>query len=354
MGELDIGMGGRGQLPSPWKVSQSGLVSPISTDDFGQAVLESIANSTGEFGDVERMLDENSGAKARLISVSEFIAEKGNGKTETLLSAVWNFLEGQAKEYISITDEKQRSKFYQDLVGYLGWVYTDFKRGELPKDLKGNPVTTLKALDTLNLAIKFRDSYLEIYDHLHDHMRSSGYRAERIAEIIGLPEGSKTLVKAAAKIHDVGKIRMPIYLFRCGKYRADVQKEIMARHANEGVILLERILPEDMYGEQIVIEIVRKHHEKSDGELLRDIVMGAEQSDAIVSRRSYHPGEKGESKQFTPEEVKEQLGINLKKRLLSKEIYDILVSHPEFLRPGLGRNHSHAEACVETSPLFFT
>jgi HD-GYP domain-containing protein (c-di-GMP phosphodiesterase class II) len=157
------------------------------------------------------------------------------------------------------------------------------------------------------------------YTHTHSH-RTSIYAA-RIGEQMGLPEERIEDIRAAALLHDIGKLEIsrPI-LYKAAKLTDQEVNEVQS-HLNKGVEklslvggTLRRVLP-----------IILSHHDKFDGSGYRGskgvdiplesrIISVADTYDSLVSDRPYRKAmspfeardviKNGAGKDFDPEVVK--------------------------------------------------
>jgi HD-GYP domain-containing protein (c-di-GMP phosphodiesterase class II) len=139
-------------------------------------------------------------------------------------------------------------------------------------------------------AIQNKDHYTE------EHCNNTGNLALRIAVKMGLKNQEVNDVIRASKIHDVGKIKVPIEILnKPGRYTQE-EYEIMKRHPKDGYDVIVDLVSERE------AQIVLQHHEKCDGSgypngLVKDemllesrILAVADAFDALVSKRPYREG----------------------------------------------------------------
>ncbi len=111
------------------------------------------------------------------------------------------------------------------------------------------------AIEALAHAIDAKDQVT------HDHIRRVQEEAVRLARTLGVAdEGDIEAVKAAALLHDVGKLAIPEHILNKPGRLTPSEYEIMKRHAPIGADILSVIgFPYP------VVPIVRHHHENWDG-----------------------------------------------------------------------------------------
>jgi putative nucleotidyltransferase with HDIG domain len=112
----------------------------------------------------------------------------------------------------------------------------------------------LRTIEALALAIDAKDH------NTHDHLQRVQLYALEIGKDLGLTETELDALRAAAVLHDIGKLAVPEHIIsKPGKLtRAEFEK--MKIHPVVGAEILERV--EFPYP---VVPIVRAHHEKWDG-----------------------------------------------------------------------------------------
>jgi putative nucleotidyltransferase with HDIG domain len=131
----------------------------------------------------------------------------------------------------------------------------------------------------------------------HDHTRRVQDETVRLARALGVKdEGEIQAIKAAALLHDVGKLAIPEHILNKPGRLTPAEFEIMKRHAPIGADILSVIgLP------YAVAPIVRHHHEAWDGTGYPDGLIGdriplgsrilavVDCFDALTSDRPYRP-----------------------------------------------------------------
>src|SRR5205085_3587348 len=131
---------------------------------------------------------------------------------------------------------------------YLGKLETEKMHVE---DMAGLHLRTIEALA---LAIEAKDHTT------HDHLQRVRVYAMEIAEDLGLGHEEKEALRAAALLHDIGKLAVPEHIIsKPGKLTPE-EFEKMKIHPIVGAEILEQVkFP------YAVVPIVRSHHEKWDG-----------------------------------------------------------------------------------------
>jgi putative two-component system response regulator len=114
----------------------------------------------------------------------------------------------------------------------------------------------LETLERLALAAEFRD------DDTHAHTQRVGHNAARLAQALGLPPSEVEVFRAAAPLHDVGKIGVSdTILLKPGKLTEE-EFEHMKGHTEIGARILAASRSQVLrLGEQIALS----HHERWDG-----------------------------------------------------------------------------------------
>jgi HD-GYP domain-containing protein (c-di-GMP phosphodiesterase class II) len=116
-----------------------------------------------------------------------------------------------------------------------------------------------------------------------------------IAERMGLPGRQVRLVRAAAELHDVGKINTPRAVLHKPGELTEVELGLITLHPVDGAEIVSTL------GDPELTAMVRHHHERLDGSGYPDQLTGAEiplgariiavadTFDAITSTRPYRP-----------------------------------------------------------------
>src|SRR5437588_2138083 len=144
-------------------------------------------------------------------------------------------------------------------------------------------------LSELAAELEARDPYT------HGHSRRVARHAVVIAIRIGLPEQQVATIRAAAALHDVGKINTPRAVLHKPGRLTDVELGLIELHPVDGAEIVSTL------GDPELTAMVRHHHERRDGTGYPDglsgdeiplgarIIAVADTFDAITSTRPYRP-----------------------------------------------------------------
>ena len=159
----------------------------------------------------------------------------------------------------------------------------------------------LRTIEALSLAIEAKDHTT------HDHLRRVQVYAVEIAKELGLNQDHLNAVRAAAMLHDIGKLAVPEHILsKPGKLTPE-EFEKMKIHPIVGAEILDRV--QFPYP---VVPVVRSHHEKWDGSGYPDglkseaipigarILSAVDFFDALASERPYRQA-------MTPQEAMKAL-----------------------------------------------
>lgn len=151
------------------------------------------------------------------------------------------------------------------------------------------PVRRAEVLRRLAAALEATDP------QTHRHTQRVTRHAEMIARTMGLPGQEVAKVRAAAALHDVGKIKTPRSILVKPGVLSDDERAVIERHATDGAEMVSAS------GDHELTAIVRHHHERVDGAGYPDglageeiplgarIIAVADTFDALTSSRSYRP-----------------------------------------------------------------
>ncbi len=112
----------------------------------------------------------------------------------------------------------------------------------------------LRTIEALSLAIEAKDHTT------HDHLRRVQVYAVEIAKDLGLDQDQLNAIRAAAMLHDIGKLAVPEHILSKPGRLTPEEFEKMKIHPVVGAEILDRV--QFPYP---VVPIVRSHHEKWDG-----------------------------------------------------------------------------------------
>src|SRR5918998_2054589 len=142
-------------------------------------------------------------------------------------------------------------------------------------------------LQRLSGLLEARDPYT------HGHSRRVARHAEQIARGLGLPRQDVEKVRAAALVHDIGKINVPRSILTKPDRLTHAEFGLVKRHAADGAVMVAEL------DDPQLTAIVRHHHERIDGTGYPDGLAGADiplgarviavadTFDAITSTRAY-------------------------------------------------------------------
>jgi putative nucleotidyltransferase with HDIG domain len=209
----------------------------------------------------------------------------------------------------------------------------------------------LRRLSTL---LEARDPYT------HGHSRRVARHAERIAREIGLSSEQIAKIRAAALVHDIGKINVPRSVLTKPETLSDAEFALVKRHAADGAAIVAQL------GDPELAAIVRHHHERMDGTGYPDGLAGgdiplgarviavADTFDAITSTRAYRtPRSHSEALEIIQREAGTQLDAAAVAAFAtyysarrSVGLASVLAAAPQRLLSGLGGTQSCVAASV--------
>jgi putative nucleotidyltransferase with HDIG domain len=209
-------------------------------------------------------------------------------------------------------------------------------------------------LRRMSALLEARDPYT------HGHSRRVARHAERIAREIGLPSEQVAKIRAAALVHDIGKINVPRPILTKPGRLTDAEFEVVKRHPADGAAMVLSL------GDSELTAIVRHHHERIDGTGYPDGLAGddipvgarviavADTFDAITSTRAYrHPRSHRQALEILRREAGTQLDalvvgafVSYYSARRSVGFASVLAAAPQRLLSGLGGFQSGIAASV--------
>jgi len=148
----------------------------------------------------------------------------------------------------------------------------------------------LDIASALETALDIREPYTA------EHQKKVGRLARAIAEEMGFPEDKIEGIEIAGKLHDIGKIKVPIEILNKSGKLSGLEFEIIKTHSQVGYNIIKNIDFPWPIG-----EIILQHHERMDGsgyprglkgeEILVEaqILAVADVVEAMSSHRPYRP-----------------------------------------------------------------
>jgi diguanylate cyclase (GGDEF)-like protein/putative nucleotidyltransferase with HDIG domain len=202
------------------------------------------------------------------------------------------------------------------------WIYRSYRTylGRLEaqkKHAEEIAALHLRTIEALSLAIEAKDHTT------HDHLRRVQVYAVEIAKDLGLNQDQLNAIRAAAMLHDIGKLAVPEHILSKPGRLTPEEFEKMKIHPIVGAEILDRV--QFPYP---VVPIVRSHHEKWDGTGYPDglraesipvgarILSAVDCFDALASERPYR-------KALTPQESMSTLMAE-KGRSFDPRVVDIM------------------------------
>lgn len=131
---------------------------------------------------------------------------------------------------------------------YLGRLETEARMAEQSSNLH------LRTIEALALAIEAKD------ENTSEHLQRVRVYAIELANELGLSEHEKNALKAAAVLHDIGKLAVPEHILAKPGKLTPGEFEKMKIHPIVGAEILEQV-----HFPYPVVPIVQAHHEKWDG-----------------------------------------------------------------------------------------
>jgi putative nucleotidyltransferase with HDIG domain len=147
---------------------------------------------------------------------------------------------------------------------------------------------TVRAVERMADEVDARDPYT--FQH---SQRVAGY-SRAIGRELGLSAAEIELVELSAKVHDIGKIRIPDSILLKPDRLTDAERRVMETHPRLGFEILSQFSAYEK-----VLELVLTHHERYDGRgypnstvgrrllLVAQVIPVADSLDAMTTTRAY-------------------------------------------------------------------
>jgi len=146
----------------------------------------------------------------------------------------------------------------------------------------------MRAMERMADEVDRRDPYT------YNHSQRVAIYTHAIARKLGLGPADVDLLELAAKVHDIGKIRIPDSILLKPARLTDAERRVMETHPRLGFDILK---PFSEYAK--VLDLVLSHHERYDGKgypngvvgrrlmLIAQVIPVADSLDAMTSARAY-------------------------------------------------------------------
>jgi len=181
---------------------------------------------------------------------------------------------------------------------------------------KLNLSTTKASKSAGALLIEFGGNIVRSFDqYTAEHQERVAIIAEALAEQLRLPLSQREAIYIAAKIHDVGKIFLPMALLQQNRKLTVEEYEILKLHVTWGADKLRNIdFPWPLY------QIVEQHHERLDGSgypkglryteirIEAQVLAVADSLDAMVAARPYNYHDRIKSFDEAINEIEQDVG----------------------------------------------
>ncbi|HEX2647077.1 MAG TPA: HD-GYP domain-containing protein, partial [Candidatus Dormibacteraeota bacterium] len=155
---------------------------------------------------------------------------------------------------------------------------------------------SMRALERLAYEVDRRDPYT------FQHSQRVSIYAHAIARKLGFSPAEVEIIQLAAKVHDIGKIRIPDSILLKPERLTEEERRVMETHPRLGFDILR---PFSEYAN--VLDLVLTHHERYDGLgypngtmgrrllLMAQVIPVADSLDAMTTARAYRPARSWDS-----------------------------------------------------------
>lgn len=182
-------------------------------------------------------------------------------------------------------------------------------------------------LSAFSKVIEFKDEYTK------EHLKNVAHLAMHIGVRLELDDETLQNLHIAAKLHDLGKIQLPLEVLNKPGKLTEEEYELVKRHSSVGYELLQSF----DFGFPLA-EIVKQHHERMDGSgypsglkgdeilYLSQIIAVADIADAMLSNRPYR---KPLSKSFVIETLSTYSDLYYPREIIEAGIEELRVSRDD-------------------------
>ena len=160
-------------------------------------------------------------------------------------------------------------KKYQEIIGSNEWPTSfDFSQDEICQH-KFKPFIN----EELRLLKEYDEQRPKDINYIfHEHAPRVAADVKKTCLHIGLPKYVAENMYQALLLHDIGKRKLPLYLWDMKKKPTDEVKDLRRTHTDVGVEMIEKQFADtDHPFKDLVIEITKNHHEQMDGKGYRGL-----------------------------------------------------------------------------------
>lgn len=185
--------------------------------------------------------------------------------------------------------------------------------------------TQKQYIDTLVYALSLKDPYTS------EHSIDVSTMATCLGKHLGLPHHTIDCISMAAKVHDIGKIGIPLETLIKPTKLSNEEYAVIKTHSQIGYNILSRL-----QWHYPIPEIVIQHHERIDGSgypyglkhndirLESKVIAVADVTHALISHRPYRAAKDAD---YTINILNEQKGIKLDKDICDTAIQCLINRH---------------------------
>ena len=172
---------------------------------------------------------------------------------------------------------------------------------------------SFSVLDAMITSVDNKDSYTR------RHSEDVTEYALWLAEEMGLSEETQRTVRVGGLLHDVGKIGVPDEILRKPGRLTPDEYEVMKRHPHLGALMVAGVP-----GMEFIIDAVRSHHERWDGQGYPDALAGEDipllgrilaLADAFSAMTTDRPYRRGMEREAALDEIQRHIGTQFDPKL---------------------------------------